>query len=137
MASRCDSDDLSVAPAVEKLMSICHSFAESDFETQALDDLKALYVTSQMAIFKRQIASNSTSSGSSNGSSSSNSSTGSTGTDSSASSTQTGTYATSCSSVADVLDGTCIVRSTGSAAQLTRNSVLAFCGAALLAALAL
>lgn len=119
-------------------MADCHYFAESDVNMKSIDELKSLYVSSQLAIFKRQTADNSTA-GSTNGSSgnSSSNSTGGTGTGGSASGTQTGTYATSCSSVADVVDGTCIVRSTGAAAQLTRNSVVAFFGAALLAAFAL
>jgi hypothetical protein len=103
-------------------------------ETGSLDHLKSIYVSSQMAILKRQAAamsSNGTSNGTNGTNSSTSGSTGSTGTTggAAASSTRTGTYATSCSSIADVLDGSCVVRSS-EANHKARNSVIAIFGMA-------
>lgn len=131
--TKCDVDDTTVASAVESFMSTCHSFVSQEVDTSSLDNLKRLYVSSQMALLKRQAASAATNGTSGNGTNGTNSSTSGT-TDSGATTTMpTGTYATSCSSLAEVLDGTCVVRSSD-AGHTIRNSVLALCGTVALVA---
>lgn len=114
-------------------MTQCHSFAHQDIDTHSLEGLKNLYVSSQMAIMKRQaaaMASNGTAGNGTNGTNST-SGTGTTG-GSAASATKTGTYATGCTDIAGVVNGACVVRGSSDAVALVRNTAAVLLGVAAL-----
>lgn len=123
-----------MAHGVEKFMTKCHSFAQQEVDTRSLDNLKSLYVSSQMAIMKRQadaMATNGTASNGTNGTNSSSSGSG-TGTTDGASATRTGTYATGCTDIAGVVNGACVVRGSSDGSALARNTALVLLSAAAL-----
>ena len=108
VSNQCQQDDESVVNAIEEFIAGCKSFSANKLENGAalaMDSMKDLYITSQMAIIKRQAvaaASSGNSSNSTNGTTS-----GSTGTTGGAASTATGITAT-CTDLADVLSGVCL-----------------------------
>ena len=122
ISSQCLKSDESVTSAIEDFIAGCRSFAAQKVDPKALaaiDAMKDIYISSQMAIFKRQAANataaggNGTAGNGTNGTTSS----GGTGTSGGAATTSGGITA-GCTSLADVLSGVCIA-SAASATTVT------------------
>ncbi|CCG82940.1 protein of unknown function [Taphrina deformans PYCC 5710] len=135
LETKCSRHDPTVASAIEKYMATCHVSDPENMDAAAVDHLKDLYMSSQMALLKRQAAAvaNSTSTNGTNSSSNSTSNSTSTTTTSGTTTQQSGTHASGCSSIGDVLNGVCIVRSSD-ANHNARNTVLLLAGSVLFVA---
>lgn len=124
---------MSVTNAIEDFISGCRAFNAQKVDEaslSAMDGIKDLYISSQMAIIKRQaaaVASNGTAGGNStngtNGTTTSDTTTG-------AAATTSGGITSTCTDLADVLSGACI----GSGSSKESISAMAVFAAVVLAA---